>query len=158
MWLKVAAQPSDQKNADHWLKAAQVTMLAYSFNEQRVDPKHSGGWEGEYDDGFGGHVSIRVAKDGRLRVTLTCTRGNEAQGADLSFDVPMDALKEKGNERTATAFARPAMAETPEAAKSLRVMLRRQGGGLWVEVISQANSSAWLDGIYRWYPMPEVVE
>jgi hypothetical protein len=25
-------------------------------------------------------------------------------------------------------------------------------------VISQANSSAWLDGIYRWYPMPEVVE
>jgi hypothetical protein len=160
MWLKVAAQPSDEKNADHWLKAAQVTMLAYSFNEQRVDPKHSGGWEGEYDDGFGGHVSIRVAKDGRLRVTMTCTRGNEVQGADLSFDVPVDALKEKGSERTASAFARLPDMEMAEAAKSLRVMLRRQGGGLWVEVIRQgtANTSGWLDGIYRWYPVPEVVE
>ncbi|MFM2169582.1 MAG: hypothetical protein RIS79_3953 [Verrucomicrobiota bacterium] len=160
MWLKVAAQPSDEKNTDHWQKAAQVTMLAYSFNEQRVDPKHSGGWEGEYDDGFGGHVSIRMVKDGKLRVTMTCTRGNEAQGTDLSFDVPAEAQKEKGGERTATAFARPAMAETPEAPKSHRLMLRRKGGGLCVAVIRQGNatSSAWLDGIYRWYPVPEAVE
>ncbi len=159
-WLKAAAQPADDKNADHWLKAAQATMLAYSFNEQRVDGKHSGAWEGEYDDGFGGHASIRVAKDGRLRVTLTCTRGNQELGDELSFDVPKDALKEEDGVRTATAFARPPMAETPEAAKSPRVMLRRKGGGLWVEVIraGKATTSAWLDGIYRWYPVPEAVE
>jgi hypothetical protein len=74
--------------------------------------------------------------------------------------VPVDALKEKGSERTASAFARLPDMEMAEAAKSLRVMLRRQGGGLWVEVIRQgtANTSGWLDGIYRWYPVPEVVE
>lgn len=159
-WLKVAAQPSDDKSADHWLKAAQATMLAYSFNEQRVDAKHSGGWEGEYDDGFGGHVSIRVLKDKRLRVTINCTRGSEAQSDELSLDVPVEAQKDKGGERTASAFARPPMVETPEAAKSHRVMLRRKGAGLWVEVLRQgtANTSAWLDGIYRWYPVPEAVE
>ena len=157
-WLKVAAQPTDDKTADHWLKKSQATMLAYAFNEQRVDPKHSGGWDGEYDDGFGGHVSLRMAKDGRLRVTMNCTRGSEAQGTDLSLDIPADALKQDGSERTASGFTRPPAMETPDAPKSLRVMLRRKGGGLWVEVIRQPNASAWLDGIYRWYPVPEAVE
>lgn len=154
------ATPAD-KDGTYWLKMAQVTMLAYSFNEQRVDPKHSGGWDGEYDDGFGGHVSIRKAKDGRLRVTLTSTRGSEAQGADLSVEVPAAAVKEKDGLLSAEAFARPPDMEMPNAQKNIRVILRRQGGGLWVDVIrptTPATEAAWLDGIYRWFPVPENVE
>ncbi|MFO1441312.1 MAG: hypothetical protein U1F81_23535 [Verrucomicrobiaceae bacterium] len=150
------ATPPD-KDGNYWLKLAQATMLAYAFNEQRVDVKNDGAWDGEYDDGFGGHVSIRTAKDGRLRVNLTCTRGTEAQGSDLNVEIPAAALKQKNGTRTAEGTTRPPEAESPEAPKSIRVMLRREGGGLWVDVsrpVTASTQAAWLDGIYRWSPVP----
>jgi hypothetical protein len=146
-----------EKDGEHWIKLAQATMLAYSFNEQRVDVKNDGGWDGEYDDGFGGHVSIRTAKDGRLRVSLSCTRGNEAQGSDLNIEIPNSALRQKGGKRYAEITTRPPEAESPESPKNVRVMLRREGGGLWVDVSRPATAvtqAAWMDGIYRWSPVP----
>ncbi|MCB1276881.1 MAG: hypothetical protein KDL09_09900 [Prosthecobacter sp.] len=144
-----------EKDVQYWLKLAQATALAYSFAQQAPGLGSAGAWDGEYDDGFGGHVSIRRAKDGRLRVNLSCTRVNENQGADLSGQISPDAVKSKNGESTAEAVF--VEAEVPEDAKDITVSLKRAGGFLWVETKRKATpvgSLSWLDGIYRWSPVP----
>ena len=148
--------PSFEKDAGWWLKRAEATAMAYRFTQQPPDPLGKGEWEGDYDDGFGGRVSIRRALDGRLRVNLSCTRGNEFQGGDMEGAIPVEAVKEKGSEASAEAVFR--QAEVPEDARDVQVILRRKGGFLWVETkrkIAPPGSRAWFDGIYRWMPVPQ---
>ena len=172
-WMKISYQPPEpkqvkpaqpfssgkdtftpEKDVQYWLKLAQATAVAYSFLQQAPDLKASS-WDGEYDDGFGGHVSIRRAKDGKLRVNLTCTRVNENQGSDLAGQIPAEAVKSKDDESTAAAvFIEP---DVPEAAKEISITLKRKGGFLWLETKRKATppgSLSWFDGIYRWSPVP----
>lgn len=140
------------KDANYWLKLAQATAMGYSFMQQPPDMKSKGDWDGEYDDGFGGHVSLRRAKDGKLRVSLSCTRYGELQGMDVSGAIPAEALKTKGGESTAEGVFKE---EDP--ARETRVTLRRKGGFLWLETKINPPlpaKSAWFDGIYRWSPVP----
>ncbi|MDB6003230.1 MAG: hypothetical protein JWR15_217, partial [Prosthecobacter sp.] len=174
-WMKIAYQPPEpatvkpaqpfpsakdaftpEKDAAYWLKLAQATALAYGFAQQMPDPKNGGAWDGEYDDGFGGHVSIRLAKDGKMRVNLTCTRVNENQGSDLAGQIPAEAVKSK-KDGESTAEAVFVETEVPEAAKDVSISLKRKGGFLWVETKRKASppgSLVWFDGIYRWSPVP----
>jgi hypothetical protein len=172
-WMKIAYQPPEpakakpaqpfqagrdtptpEKDAQYWLKLAQANALAYGFIQQSPVLKTSS-WDGEYDDGFGGHVSIRRAKDGKLRVNLNCTRVNENQGADLAGQIPAEAVKTKNDESTATAvFIEP---DVPEEAKEVSITLKRKGCFLWLETKRKATppgSLSWFDGIYRWSPVP----
>lgn len=173
-WMKIAYQPSEpakpvkpappfstgkdtaspEKDVQYWLKLAQATATAYGFIQQAPDLKTSS-WDGEYDDGFGGHVSIRLAKDGRLRVNLSCTRVNENQGSDLAGQIPAEAVKSKNDESTAEAVF--IEADVPDAAKEISITLKRKGGFLWLETRRKASppgSLSWFDGIYRWSPVP----
>lgn len=172
-WMKISYQPPDpakgnpaqpfatgketatpEKDAQYWLKYAQATAAGYGFIQQPAVLKSSS-WDGEYDDGFGGHVSIRRAKDGKLRVNLTCTRVNENQGSDLAGQIPAEAVKTQNDEGTAAAvFIEP---DVPENAKEVSITLKRKGGFLWVETkrkTSPPGSLSWFDGIYRWSPVP----
>lgn len=147
---KEAAGP--EKDSNYWLKLAQATALGYYFMQQTPELRSAGAWDGEYDDGFGGHVSIRRSKDGKLRVTLSCTRGGELQGTDLSGSIPAEAVHEKDGESTAESVFIEG-----EDQRQTQVRLRRKGGFLWVEATAKqaANSAAWLDGVYRWSPVPQ---
>jgi hypothetical protein len=173
-WMKISYQPpepakvvkpappisagkdtfSPEKDVQYWLKYAQATAAAYGFIQQPPVMKSSS-WDGEYDDGFGGHVSIRRAKDGKLRVSLTCTRVNENQGADLAGQIPAEAVKSQNDESTAAAvFIEP---DVPENAKEVSITLKRKGSFLWVETKRKASppgSLSWFDGIYRWSAVP----
>ena len=176
-WMKIAYQPPEapkpkpgqppltaaaakdatapEKDADYWLKTAQATALGYGFMQQ-MPALSSTAWDGEYDDGFGGHVSLRTAKDGKLRVNLTCTRVNENQGSDLQGQILPEAIKKNGEEGTAQAvFIEP---DVPDNAKEVNVTLQRKGGFLWVEIRRNATppgAFSWHDGIYRWAPVPK---
>ncbi|WP_395742671.1 hypothetical protein [Prosthecobacter sp.] len=173
-WMKIAYQPpepkqvkpaqpfssgketiSPEKDAQYWLKLAQVTAVAYAFVLQAPDPKSMGAWDGEYDDGFGGHVSIRRAKDGKLRVNLSCTRVNENQGSDLAGQIPAESVKTKNDESTAGAVF--IEGDVPDDAKEISITLKRKGGFLWVETkrkVAPPGALSWHDGIYRWSPVP----
>lgn len=147
--------PTPEKDVNYWLKLAQVTAAAYGFMQQPVVLKSSS-WDGEYDDGFGGHVSIRRAKDGKLRVNLNCTRVNENQGSDLAGQIPPESVTSKNDETTATAVF--IETDVPEAAKEVSITLKRKGSFLWVETKRKATppgSLSWFDGIYRWSPVPK---
>jgi hypothetical protein len=173
-WMKIAYQPPEpakpkpgvlmpapakgalsDKDPDYWLKLAQATALGYFFMQTPPDGANTGAWDGDYDDGLGGRVSIRQSKDGKLRVNLSCTRVGDMQAADLSGEVPPQAVKSKSGEHSAEAvFMEP---EVPADAKEVRVTLRRKGGFLWVQTSRKASppgSFAWFDGIYRWMPAP----
>lgn len=147
--------PTPEKDVNYWLKHAQATAAAYGFMQQPPVLKSSS-WDGEYDDGFGGHVSIRRAKDGKLRVNLNCTRVNENQGADLAGQIPPEAVTSKNDETTAAAVF--IETDVPEAAKEVSITLKRKGGFLWVETKRKATppgSLSWFDGIYRWSEVPK---
>ena len=147
--------PTPEKDVEYWLKLAQVTAAANAFIQQSP-VLMSSSWDGEYDDGFGGHVSIRRAKDGKLRVNLNCTRVNENQGADLAGQIPAEAVKTKDEESTATAVF--IEADVPEEAKEINLTLKRKGGFLWVETkrkVTPPGSLSWFDGIYRWSAVPK---
>ena len=147
--------PTPEKDVEYWLKRAQATAAAYGFMQQQPVLTISS-WDGEYDDGFGGHVSIRRAKDGKLRVNLNCTRVNENQGADLAGQIPPEAVTSKNDETTAAAVF--IEADVPEAAKEVSIMLKRKGSFLWVETKRKATppgSLSWFDGIYRWSEVPK---
>jgi hypothetical protein len=174
-WMKIAYQPPEQtkqvkpaqpfsagketfspeKDAQYWLKLAQATAMAYGFIQQPPVLMRSS-WDGEYDDGFGGHVSIRLTKDGKLRVNLTCTRVNENQGADLAGQIPPDSVKTKNDESTASAVF--IEGDVPDDAKEINITLKRKGGFLWLETKRKATppgSLSWFDGIYRWSAVPK---
>ena len=174
-WMKIAYQPpeppkevkpaklfstgketfSPEKDAQYWLKHAQATAMAYGFIQQ-APLLMSSSWDGEYDDGFGGHVSIRRAKDGKLRVNLSCTRVNENQGADLAGQIPPDSVKSNNDESTASAVF--IEGDVPDDAKEISITLKRKGGFLWLETkrkVTPPGSLSWFDGIYRWSAVPK---
>ena len=175
-WMRIAYQPTElvkakpappsaagagkdaatpEKDVNYWLKHAQATAAAYGFMQQPPVLKSSS-WDGEYDDGFGGHVSIRRAKDGKLRVNLNCTRVNENQGADLAGQIPPEAVTSKNDETTAAAVF--IETDVPEAAKEVSITLKRKGSFLWVEAKRKATppgSLSWFDGIYSWSEVPK---
>jgi len=148
-------QPLQEKDANYWLKLAESTALGYYFLQQPPDPKSAGAWDGEYDDGFGGHVSIRRAKDGKLRVNLSCTRVNENQGSDIAGQIPAEVVKSKNGENTAeTVFVEP---DVPDVSKDISFSFKRKGSFLWVDTkrkVIPPGSLSWFDGIYRWSPPP----
>lgn len=150
-------RPAAATDVDYWLKLAQATAMGYYFMQQMPDSKSQEAWAGDYNDGFGGSVSIRKSQDGKLRVSLTCTRVSELQGADLQGNVPPEAVKEKKGTEPATAEAIFTEPNVVEAAKDVRVILKRKGAFLWVETQRQqepAGRLAWFDGIYLWAPVP----
>lgn len=147
-----------EADPDYWLKLAQTTNRAYAFCEQTMtDIKGQGAWVGVYDDGFGGSVVIRRLRDGRLQVSLACTRGNEVQGTDFQGVFPASSVKDAGK-AGAPAVAEQVFTdnEMPEGTRDLRISLKRKGGYLWVDVTRPQQQNAaeikrpWFDGIYRW--------
>lgn len=175
-WMKIAYQPASPANVKpgvpsptvkgrpaaegdvaYWLKLAEAAFLGYSFLEPLPESRSQGSWDGEYYDGFGGGVSIRKTSDGRLRVSLTCTRVSELHGADVQGNVPAEAVKAAKAGEAATAEAVFIEAELPENARDVRVRLKRKGGFLWVETERKQappGRLSWFDGIYRWSPVP----
>lgn len=150
-------RPALEMDADYWMKLGQVTAMGYYFMGQMPDGKSQEAWAGDYDDGFGGQVSIRQTKDGRLRVSLTCSRVSELQGADMQGNIPAEGVKVKKGAEPASAEAVFIEPELPEASKEARVRLKRKGGFLWVETERQQappGRLSWFDGVYRWMPPP----
>lgn len=150
-------KPAAEADVDYWLKLAQATAMGYYFMQQMPDGKSQEAWPGDYNDGFGGGVSIRKAQDGKLRVSLTCSRVGELQGADLQGTMPPEAVRAKKGGEPATAEAVFTEPNVVEAAKDVRVILKRKGAFLWVETQRKQQPPgrlAWFDGIYLWAPVP----
>ena len=149
------ANPAD-KPASYWFKLAEVTARGYGFVDAVPDPKTGTGWEAEYDDFAGGHVSITLMRDGGLHVMLSMSRAEDTQTGTIDALVKAsDVTKDKtGNLSADFTFLDP---EVTDPAQRAKIHLTRIGHCLQVEAKQTQHYSirGWFDGIYRGSPPPK---
>ncbi len=152
---KSAEVKSAEPTAQVWLAMAQATARGYSFVEGLPDPKTGLGWDGEYDDLGGGHVSLRQSKEGRLRATLTSAREPGVEASFLEGTVPADQVK-AGKDGELTAEFTYSDMEAVVKRPPVRVRLTKLGRYLRVETEAAQPyvGRGWWDGIYRGAPVP----
>jgi hypothetical protein len=154
---KPGGPTAEEKQVGYWIARTETTNMAIGFLSVVPDSLIPPDWNGEYDDGFGGHVSLRVDKDGTLRFVLTCNRGTgEGYSGELAGRVPTSSLlKEKNGEMRANyKHNDPGLRPADEQAL---VILHKVGHFLTVktEHAERYRGRAWFEGLYRWSPVPK---
>lgn len=149
------AKPAEP-TAEHWLAMAQATARAYYFIETMPDPKTGSGWDGEYDDLGGGHASLRLGKDGKLRVSLSSARKEGQDASTVDGTAPPDMVKTAKNgdmtaeftfvDGEATVQKKPATFKLTKIGRYLRI--ESQDAAPYV-------GNGWFDGVYRGAPVPQ---
>jgi hypothetical protein len=159
-WMLAATGKLDsntpEKSAEDWLYLAQATAQGYYFLGSMPDPKTSLDWDGEYDDLGGGHVSLRLSKDGKLRLGMTSQRIHETEAGTLEATaLPGNISRNQDQQLTAEFIITDP--EVTDPAKLARVRLTKIGRYLHVvtEKAQRYVGKGWFDGIYRGAPVPE---
>ncbi len=147
-----AAEPT----ADHWFKMAQATARGYYFIETQPYPKTGTTWDGEYDDLGGGHASLRVGRDGKLRVSLSSARVEGQEASTVDGTAAAESLK-TGPKGELTAEFTFSDAEATVKNKPARFKLTKHGRYLQIESEDAQPyvGDGWFDGIYRGAPVPQ---
>lgn len=159
-WMLAATGQPDsntsEKSAETWLYLAQATAQAYYFLGTMPDAKTSLGWDGEYDDLGGGHVSLRLSKDGKLRLSLSSQRINEPEAGTLDATTSPDKISRNKDQQLTAEFL-ITDPEVTDPVKQARVHLTKIGRYLHVvtENTQRYVGKGWFDGIYRGSPVPE---
>lgn len=152
------APKSSPLTADEVFALIETTGQAIAFFQQAppegiVPPDGSG----NYDDGFGGGVTLRARSDGSYRIGFGWQRGDlEAMGSDFSLDLPASEIKKvRGSDDWMVDYLHPDP-EVPEGEVRARIQVKKSGRFLWVRVLdgSRYTGPGWADGIYRWGPIP----
>jgi hypothetical protein len=153
---KTTTPAAAEKPTEYWLYLAQATTQGFYFVSAMPDAKTGLGWDGEYDDLGGGHASVRLSKDGKLRLTLSSLRINEEEAGILDATAPPDKIVTGKNGDLSAEFT-VVDPEVADPAKLPRIRLKKIGRYLWVETENTQKSAGrgWFDGIYRGGPVPE---
>jgi len=165
-WVKLVFEPaalpaSDRKalegKTEYWIALMEATGLAQGFIagtmfEKAAEP----GWDGEYDDGFGGHVSLRRGADRSLILSMSYYRGSgmEPETSELTGRIPAASQAQEGDVFTANYTHTPP--ELPTGTVPAKIKLRKAGHFLTVETQDAGRyvKRGWFDGVYRWGPVP----
>jgi len=153
-----AAPAPTAPTADEVFTLIETTGQAIAFFQQPppegVVPPDGGG---NYDDGFGGGVTLRARADGSYRIGFGWQRGDlEAMGSDFSLDLPAAEIKRvRGSDDWTVDYLHPDP-EVPEGEVRARIQLKKSGRFLWARILDGARYTGpgWADGIYRWGPVP----
>lgn len=153
-WLALAA-PGAGRPAEMEFAKAHALARAYAFVETLPDPAASEGWEGEYDDFGGGHASLRVSRDGSLRLNLNCFRLSENGAAELSAVAAPEA---QGQTADGNLTAELTVSRQTDAPAHLPAKIRLIKLGRYLRVQAEPAekdfSRGWFDGLYRGHPVP----
>lgn len=157
--IRTDAPPkSSPLTADEVFALIETTGQAIAFFQQPppeglVPPDGSG----NYDDGFGGGVTLRARADGSYRIGFGWQRGDlEAMGSDFSLDLPATEIRrERGSDDWTVDHLHPDP-EVPQGEGRARIQVKKSGRFLWVRVLDgvRYTGPGWADGIYRWGPIP----
>jgi hypothetical protein len=154
-----ATNPEAVKDPDYWFKQAEITTRGSYFVESVPDPRTGTGWDGEYDDFSGGHVSLRLQKDGRLRMSIYFYRAEEVINEGTEAVAPVDKIiTGKDGEMTAEMVYQPVAEEGSPPKSPVHFRLIKLGRYLEVKTdgADKLAGRGWFDGIYRGGPVPEL--
>ena len=139
-----------EKKPDRWFAADELTGTELGFLNTTLDPKIKDGWDGDYNDGFGGSINLALEKDGsHLRFTLNCSRYNDEQTGLMSGTATL--VKDSTGMVADFTDQNP---EVKESADQARVKLHRIGHYLVVDAVKVGKYTfrGWFDGVYRKQP------
>ncbi|MES2594189.1 MAG: hypothetical protein V4662_02580 [Verrucomicrobiota bacterium] len=149
------AKPAEP-TADYWLKMAQATARAYYFVETMPDPKTGSGWDGEYDDLGGGHASLRLGKDGKLRVSLSSARKEGQDASTVDGTAPPEKVVTAKNGEMTAEFS---FSDGEATVKNKPATFKLTKIGRYLKIESQDATpyvgNGWYDGVYRGSPVPQ---
>ena len=148
------SEDAADKNPDRLWAQVEVTAGEIGFVTAALDPKVKEGWEGEYNDGHGGNITVYAnATSGDVRFTLNCNRGSDAQTGELGGAIPGALAKKEGPPGGWLEYTHKDP-EVTDASKQARIRLKRVGHYLIVEAqqAERYTARAWFDGIYRKQP------
>lgn len=156
------ALPDGAKHEDlpeYWITLIEITGAARSYAEQpfpEVAIPENGA--GNYDDGFGGGVALRARDDGSYRLSFSWQRGElEAMGSDLSVEIPATKVEKSADGSWSATFTHddPGAGAAPGDERPL-FRVRKAGRFLIIDVehAGRHTGKAWIDGVYRWGPIP----
>jgi hypothetical protein len=142
---------SADKNPDRLWAMVEADSAEIGFVSGQIDPKVKETFDGDYNDGFGGSLSIyQNAQSGDVRFTLNCNRGADAQTGELTGAIPAKPIRKDAPTDGWLDYTHKDEA-VPDASKQIHIRLKRVGHYVIVE--SERNASkAWFDGIYRKQP------
>lgn len=150
-----------EDHPEYWITLVETTGAARAFAEHPLSevPLPENG-TGDYDDGFGGRVALRARDDGSFRLGFSWQRGElEAMGSDFSVEIlPEKVQKAADGSWTATFTHDDPGTGAAAAAGGPLPLFRVQKAGMFlivdVEHAQRHTGKAWIDGVYRWGPVP----
>lgn len=145
---------SADKNPDRLWALVEADAAEIGFVSSPVDPKVKNTFDGEYNDGHGGTLSIYLnAQSGDVRFTLNCNRGGDAQTGDLTGTIPAKPIRKDAPSDGWLDYTHKDEA-VPEVSKQAHIRLKRVGHYVVVETerAERYTARAWFDGIYRKQP------
>jgi len=152
--LGMAKKPegaAEDKTPEQWLVLVAATGQQLGFANGTPDPKVKDGWVGDYDDGFGGSLSINKMQDGNLRIVLASARAGEETRSEINGYAKVTAAKDGGEEVALFTDNNP---EIKEPSAHARAKLKLVGHYVTVDAENTARYSAkgWFNGVFRRQP------
>ncbi len=147
---------SAEKQASYWIERAEATGRAISFIGPGVPMGLKPGWEGNYDDGFGGSIEIFVVTNGDARFNLNAARGPEGAGGNIEGRVPADTIK-TAKDGASTGEFRDNNKALNDGKPQTLLHFRRTGHFLIIEsqYAERYSRRGWFDGIFMKRPPPK---
>lgn len=155
--LPDTAKPEDLP--EYWITLIETTGAARAFAEQPLPevPLPENG-TGDYDDGFGGRVALRARDDGSYRLGFSWQRGElEAMGSDLSVEILPGEVQQSADGSWTATFTHEDAGTGADAGDPLPLFRVQKAGMFLIVDVEQAQGhtgKAWIDGVYRWGPVP----
>lgn len=138
------------KTTAHWIALAEASAAGMEFIGKKLSAGVTTDWDGEFDDGFGGSLTLKLLKSGELEFGFRCTREAGSEEVYYAGKCPANLVKEINGGKEATAEFTDKNDEVKDSAQRTHVQFRRLGRAVLVEIESPRSfmSRAWLDGIY----------
>ncbi len=145
-----------EKTADQWMALAEISAAGLHFISQSIPAGTKLEWDGEYEDRFGGTVSLKTQKSGEMLFDFRCTRGKDSQEATYGGSCPPQTIKGGSDGKDATADFTDKNSDVKDGAQQTRVHFQRRGHFLIVDIeyprLYMVRS--WFDGVYLKRPPP----
>lgn len=144
-----AASEPAEKPASHWWQRSKLVAAAIGFISRETPRQLKSGWEGNYEDGFGGTIEIIVVSNGDARFTINVGRGAEGAGGMIEGGIPANTIKAAKNGGTIGDFVEKNISHK-DGEQPTRLHFRRIGHFMIVESqhAERYAGRGWFDGIY----------